>query len=130
MIVTLLATVDDSRVIFTTTASSFHTLAAQADNGVDVEVDVTATTGAMYLDGDYENSTTADATNDVQFTDGVRVAAETLMTLESTTGHLIPAASLTLVAGSGLVLLDDMTTTATNSPLVMDVTLRVRVMAL
>ena len=120
-LVTLIAQSDDTQVTFATTSSTFHTLAAQADNGVDVEVDVTATTGAMYLDGDYENDDTNDATNDVQFTDGVRVAAETLLTLESTTGNLIPAATLTLVAGSGVVVLDDMTTTATNSPLVMDV---------
>ena len=120
-LVTLIAQSDDTQVTFATTSSTFHTLAAQADNGVDVEVDVTATIGAMYLDGDYENSTTADATNDVQFTDGVRVAAETLLTLESTTGSIVPAAKLTLVAGSGLVVLDDMITAATNSPLVMDV---------
>ena len=49
------------------------------------------------------------------------VSAETLMTLESTTGSIIPAAKLTLVAGSGLVLLDDMTTSSSNSALVMDV---------
>ena len=98
---TLLAQSDDTQVTFATTSSTFHTLAAQADNGVDVEVDVTATIGAMYLDGDYENDGTNDATNDVQFTDGVRVAAETLLTLESTTGSIVPAAELTLVAGSG-----------------------------
>ena len=43
------------------------------------------------------------------------------MTLESTTGSIVPAAKLTLVAGSGLVLLDDMTTSSSNSALVMDV---------
>jgi hypothetical protein len=121
VIVTLLTTVDDSSVTFTATSSSFHTLAVQADNAVSVDTDITATTGGMYLDGDYENSSSGDTVNDVQFTDGVRVAAETLMTLESTTGNMKPAAKLTLVAGSGIVVLDDMTTTGTNSPLVMDV---------
>ena len=33
----------------------------------------------------------------------------------------MPAAKLTLVAGSGLVLLDDMTTSSSNSALVLDV---------
>ena len=43
------------------------------------------------------------------------------MTLESTTGTLVPAGTLTLVAGSGLVILDDMTSAAANKPLVFDV---------
>jgi hypothetical protein len=53
---TLVATVDDSSITFATTPSSFHTLAAQADNAVAVQVDVTATSGYLYLDGDYEDS--------------------------------------------------------------------------
>ena len=64
---TLVATVDDSSITFATTASSFHTLGAQADNAVAVQVDVTATTGYLYLDGDYENSSSGDTVNDVQF---------------------------------------------------------------
>jgi len=93
VIVTLVTTVDDSSVTFSTTSSSFHTLAAQADNAVDVEVDVTATIGAMYLDGDYENSSSADTVNDVEFVDEVRVAAETLMTSRAplATSYLQPS---------------------------------------
>ena len=120
-ILTLMTSKDDQMLTFTGAPSSFYTLGAQADNAVVVQVDVTATSGYLYLDGDYENSSSGDTVNDVQFADAVRVAAETLMTLESTTGSIIPAAKLTLVAGSGLVLLDDMTTSSSNSALAMDV---------
>jgi hypothetical protein len=102
VMVTLLATVDDSSITFATTASTFHSLAAQADNGVIVQVDITATTGTLYLDGDYENSSTEDSDNDITIAADVTVAAETQMTLEATTGVVVPAGKLTLVAGSGL----------------------------
>ena len=120
-IVTMLATVDDSKITFATTPSTFHALAAQADNGVVGDVDLTATYGIMYLDGDYENSTTADTVDDVQFADDKTFSAETMMTLESTTGTLVPAGVLTLIAGSGLVILEDMTSAVANKPLVFDV---------
>ena len=94
-----------------------------------VEQDVTATAGYLYLDGDYENAATNDSVNDVQFADNLVLTAKTLMTFESTAGKLAPAGRLTLLAGSGLVLLDDMTSTTPDRTLVMDVDLRVRAMA-
>ena len=48
-IVTMLATVDDSKITFATTPSTFHALAAQADNAVVGDVDLTATYGILYL---------------------------------------------------------------------------------
>ena len=56
----------------------------------------------------------------VQFADTVTVTAATVLTLESTTGSLVPAGSLTLVAAAGVVLHDDMTAAASNKPLVID----------
>ena len=78
--VTFIAQSDDAYVLFATEASTFYAICAQADNAVAVQVDVTATSGYLYLDGDYENSSSGDTVNDVQFADAVRVAAETLMT--------------------------------------------------
>ena len=120
MTLSLVATVDDSNIIFDLTSSTFHTLAAQADNGIIVELDVTATTGAMYLDGDYDNSSSTDSTNTVGFTDGKVITAETTMTLEATAGSIPLAGILTLTAGSGVVLLDSMTSGANGKSLVID----------
>ena len=61
------------------------------------------------------------AVDDVQFAHDKTFSAETMVTLESTTGTLVPAGKLTLVAGSGLVILEDMTSAAANKPLVFDV---------
>ena len=70
-LVTLMAQAEDASVTFATASSTFHTLAAQADNGVTVQVDVTATTGTLYLDGDYENSSTEDSKNDLDMANDV-----------------------------------------------------------
>ena len=66
-VVTFIAQSDDAYVLFATEASTFYAISAQADNAVAVQVDVTATTGYLYLDGDYENSSSGDTVNDVQF---------------------------------------------------------------
>jgi hypothetical protein len=117
---TLIASGDDLQVVFDTAPSTFYALAVQADNGVVMEVDLTTTTAALHIDADYENSSSADGTNSVSSTDGLVISAETLMTLESTTGSVLLAGKLTLIAGSGLVLLDSMTTTNAAKPLVID----------
>ena len=83
-------------------------------------VHVTTTTGAMYLDGDFENSTTEDNADDVQFATGVIPTAETVMTLESATGSVVRACSLTLAAGAGIMVEDNMTSAGANTPLVID----------
>ena len=88
--------------------SSFYSLAAQADNGVVVTVDVTTTTAGMYLDGDVENSSSQDGLNTVGFTDGSTVTAETVLTVEASAGTIVPAGKLTMNAGTGIVILDDM----------------------
>ena len=67
-LVTLIAQSDDTQVTFATTSSTFHALAAQADNGVDRGGGCDSRYWCdVHLDGDYENSSSADATNDVQF---------------------------------------------------------------
>ena len=78
-------------------------LAAQADNGVVVEQDVSTDTESMYLDGDLENSSSADGTNTVGITAEVTVTAETVLTLEASNKWIEPAGKLTLRAGAGVV---------------------------
>ena len=119
-IASIVAMGDDHQVMFKTIASTFDTIAAQADNGVVVTVDVTTTTGAIYLDCDVENSSSEDGSNTVGFTDGRVVTAKTLLTLEASTGKIEPAGKLTLNAGTGVVFLDDLLGAATGKPLVID----------
>jgi hypothetical protein len=106
--VTLLATVDDAQIIFQTQKSTFFALATQADNGVLIKVDTMATSGSMYLDGDHENSSTADGINSVEISNTRTVTAKTVLTLESKTGRgIVAQGALTLQSGSGIVLLND-----------------------
>ena len=78
----------------------------QADNGVLVNSDVTTTSGHTVFDGDDDNTaeTGGTAHNKVGFTDGRTVSAQTVLTLESTTGSLEANGDLTLFAGSGIKL--------------------------
>jgi hypothetical protein len=112
-VLTLLTEVNLSQIIFETTASTFNTMSAQADDGVlvkiDVNTDIGATdNGAMYLDGDSEQAT--DTFDRVGLTDGRTLTASTLLTLQVKTGTIIPEGTLTLKAGSGIVVLNSITT--------------------
>ena len=95
-LISLVAAIDDSSVSFLTTASIFYGLGAQADNGIIVKVDVTASTGGVYLDSDHENSSTSDNINVVGFTDGTVLTAQEVMTLESSTSSVSRGGTLTL----------------------------------
>jgi hypothetical protein len=118
---TLIATVDDSKVNFNITASTFFAVAAQADSGVELGVDVTASGGVLYFDGDFEDSAVGDYPNSVRIYSGGRLTAETLMTLEATTGGIVPEGRLTLRSSGGIVILDNMRSLQTgSSPLVIN----------
>jgi hypothetical protein len=116
-LLSLVAYRDDQQVAFDTAASSFHALAAQADNGVVVKVDVTTTVGGMYLDGDMEDSSSEDSVNTIGFTDAVTVSAAAVLTLEATAGDVVPTGSTTFNAGTGIVIFDDILSASTSSVL-------------
>jgi len=118
-IVTLIASVDDSYIKFDGTASSFHSLSAQADNGIFVQVDLTTTVGGMYLDGDIEDSGSSDAAHTLQFSNNRLITAKTLITLESTTGTMQQAA-LTLQSGDGINLHTDSQSSSTGDVIVLN----------
>merc|ERR1719502_2653186 len=92
-----------------------------------MSTDVTTTSNGMYLDGDYENSSSADNSphtaiaNVVSVLDGRTVTAKTVMTLESSASRIVPSGNVTFKAGSGLVLLDDMKDSMKNQTLIFDV---------
>jgi hypothetical protein len=108
-LLTLVATRDDARIVFETGSSVFNALVAQADNGVTGALDLTTDTGILYLDGDYEDSTSADDTNTVAWTAAKTLSSKTYLTLESTTNSITATHALTLLAEEGISILDDMT---------------------
>ena len=71
-VLTFYAATDDARIRFMGGASVFHGVAAQADNGVDVTVDLTSTAsgavGYMNIDGDLDEASTDDANNKIDLT--------------------------------------------------------------
>ena len=105
-LVTILTVTDNKDISFLTTSSTFHSLAAQADDKVNVETSIDTTTGSMYLDGDYENQA-SDSSNKVVFPYERTLTAKTIMTLESTTGAIEGTAKFTLSAGDSIVILDN-----------------------
>jgi hypothetical protein len=117
-LVTMLSTVDDQRIIFNATSSVFHGLNAQADNGVVVDADITTTQGDMYLDADFDDSSTSDSMNSIEFSSGKSLTAKAFMTLEATTGHVVRNGELTLAAGRGIVLSDGIQGGVEQEPLV------------
>jgi hypothetical protein len=120
-IVTLSTFEDTKHVHFVGHASTFNSIHAQADNGVNVEVDVYATGGSMYLDGDVENAPTGGMPNYIDFLGPPNrtLTASTLMTLESSTGAIKSINDLSLKAGAGLVIQDNLNMDA-GKTLVMD----------
>jgi hypothetical protein len=118
--VSLIAAVDDSKVVFSTTPSTFAALAAQADNGIIVSTTVISTKSYMYLDGDVDKDNKGDDDNSVRFSDDLTITAKTTLTLQSFTGSVFPSGALTLKAGSGIVCLNDIKSLTPSRPLVMD----------
>ena len=106
-IVTLVATEDDATIVFSGAASTFWGLHAQADNGIHVQVDLTTLIGPMHLDGDYENSSTADSFNQISFNSDRSLVVEQGLTMHAESIH--SAGPLTLKAGDGIFLMNSLT---------------------
>ena len=107
-LVTLIATMQYAKIVFEGAPSTFRGLTAKADDGVIVRTTVSTRSVGMHLDGDAEDSLAIDLNNKVGFTDGLTTTAKTLMTLEATVGAIQRSGSMTLHAGSGIVLLNSL----------------------
>jgi hypothetical protein len=59
-IFTLIGSRDDAKVVFAFYPSTFNAVSVQADNGVLLKRDLTTTIGAIFFDGDVENSSSSD----------------------------------------------------------------------
>ena len=106
-VLTLLTIRDDSKVSFVGGGSSFNALSVQADNGIQLEQDITTRVGTLSLDGDYEDSSTGDSLAFIEFIDGSQIRAKTVMTLENTSGTIKADGTISLLAGSGIQILNN-----------------------
>ena len=99
-------------IIFEGTASTFSTLAANAVDGIEVNVNLT-TTGALSLDGDSDNAVdTQSATDNISFASGVTLTSSAgAISLSAANGGIITAGALTLDAATSLTLTGNMTAT-------------------
>ena len=95
-VVTLNATADNAGVIFATADSTFNALSVNADDGVTISVDVTTDVGAMTLEGDADNA--VDGNDDISLAGGVTLTSADSITLDATTGGILPDAAVTFNA--------------------------------
>ena len=97
-------------IIFEGSASSFSTLDASAVDGVEVNANLTTTTGALTLDGDSDNAVDTLSGNDyIIFASGITLTSAGNISLSATNGGMTAAGALTLSATSGLTMTGAMT---------------------
>jgi len=92
-------------IVFEGSDSSFSTLTANAVDGVEVNANLTTTTGALTLDGDSDNAVDTLSGNDyIIFASGITLTSAGDISLSATTGEMTAAGALTLSATSGLTM--------------------------
>lgn len=103
-ILTLNALTHTAIVQFQDAKSTFHSLAAQADNGVIMLEPVVTSSGSMLLNADYDLTAVGDTNNIIYFNEDRTWSAATVMTLQSPSSGMARFGLLTLEAGSGIVI--------------------------
>ena len=117
-ILSIITTQDDATLRFGGAGSTFNALYAAADDGVQIDGSLTTTVGTMHIDSDVDDSNALDNFNNIKFV-GVRtVTAKELLHLEATKGRITKEAHLTLQAGHGIFIQDDLAATVNSKPLV------------
>ena len=112
-IATVLTLDSAATVTFTGGPAIFNSLDVQADNGININGDLTTDTGNLLLDGD--TNIAADGSDGIAFADGVTVTSPTALTLATTNGSLSGAGALTLNADDAITLNGSMTTAGTTN---------------
>lgn len=93
------------RLVFGGAASTFKQSAAWANNGVDVNVNVTTTVGSLAIDGDRDDAAAPSSASDkVTIAGGVTLTGKTNLTVEATTGGIMGMGAVTLRADDGVLL--------------------------
>ena len=111
--VTLNATLDNASVTFATAASTFNALTVNGDQGITISVDLTTDVGAMTLEGDADNA--ADTNDYISIASGVTLTSADSITLDATTGGILPDAAVTINADNGVTINDNLTTQASGA---------------
>jgi hypothetical protein len=119
-IVTLAAIRDDHKVEFSGTGATFNSVSVQADNGAYFIGDVSTHIGAIYLNGDAENSSSSDALNDVNFAHGATLSSKTNVKLEATTGRITLGGDFTLRGGAGINIVSNMISSGSGYSIVLN----------
>jgi filamentous hemagglutinin family protein len=90
--------------------SSFSSLEAKAVNGINVNANITTTTGALSLDGDADSGVDSLNPNDnITFASGVSLNSATSISLSAITGGMTAAAGLTLTAPTSITTTGNLT---------------------
>ena len=107
--VTIDATNDNASVVFTGANSEFAGLVVNADDGIDISVDLSTTNGNMSLEGDADNA--ADTNDDIDLAGNrILTAVGGALTMNGTTGKLDGSGTLTLRGDDGITINDNLTT--------------------
>ncbi len=97
-------------IIFEGSASSFSALTAGAANGVEVNTNLTTTTGALSLDGDSDNAVdTQSATDNLTIASGITLTSAGSISLSATNGGINALGALTLTAPTSITLTGNLT---------------------
>jgi filamentous hemagglutinin family protein len=93
-------------IIFEGSSSTFSSLSANAVDGVEVNSDLTTTTGALSLDGDSDNAVDALSGNDnIIFASGTTLTASAgSISLSAASGGMITGGDLTLSAATSIAM--------------------------
>jgi len=105
-------TLTAEKISFASNASTFNALTANAEDGIAVNINVTADTGNLELDGDSNNSNAggAETANNISLTTGRTLDSAGAMNLDATTGGISGAGTLTLRADDGITINNNLTT--------------------
>lgn len=105
-LLTLDATDDNAMITFTGAASTFNALTANADDGITVDVNLTATGGNLNLNGDFDNA--ADTSDKINIAAGRLLSTSSPsggdISLLATTGGIMGAGALTIDSNAGLTI--------------------------
>jgi filamentous hemagglutinin family protein len=94
--------------------SSFSSLEAKAVNGINVNANITTTTGGISLNGDSDSGTDSlNPKDNITFASGVSLNSATSISLSAITGGMTAAAGLTLTAPTSITTTGNLTAAGT-----------------
>lgn len=103
----------DGAIVFSAD-SSFSSLEAKAVNGINVNANITTTTGALSLNGDSDSGVDSLSPNDkISFASGVSLTSASSVSLSAITGGISAAGGLTLNAPTSITTTGNLTAAGT-----------------